>query len=1434
MSFGRALDKFAEGFTKGVEAADRHAYNRAATERIRKPTESEVETETTPLEDGGGGTVTTSPSTSGGTTKTNGTKTNGTKSTPAPAKPTDTETVTKDDGTITSKGGSTDTLLGSRGSDTLSGGATGSNFGRNVYNYYVSKGLSPAAAAGFAGNFMQESGGASDVIAGTRKGDQGRSGYIGQWQGKRQNNLHAFAKNRGHDTPSLKDQLDFALEEGNPKSPYRDDVWASKSHLLNSVKSPEEATALIRQFFERPSAQDLGKRTRYALQAAGGKGGSFTDIAGSQGGGGGDTLVDSGPVAGTRPDAGVIPDFMSGDTSGDNGDGGSRSANLMIQAPEINTATPGYAGLPELDTDWAKSLGFAEGGAIPDDNKFGWGAILNQGNVQGNVLASTGNTGGATNTGSPGGALGNLWDAGAGMMGMGGFNKPANYGAGAPSVAAGYSRDAADAASYARAASAAAPTQYNQQMATYNAKAARAQPAHWQPNAPAPTQYQQQMAAYNAQVAAQAKQAAAAAAARQAEITATAKKKAAMDKAIKDAAAKNKAAIAAAVKKQNAKVKAPVVLADTALSADKAPDVKAIGGGSGGMSPAEVAWAIKKATWPTTHGGQELSDLDSPAATRIISKAASGQTLTPAELRAIDIMQHHQPSRMSSRYEGGIIPDPADPTSFARGGKVKEPSSVDPDGYFTRRAATATNRDERFKQLLAEEERGGGRGGASGNARDRAARRLSVEEGRAPSTAYRPGGGGARREGAPARSGETRPKLPAKTDVVPTPRPDTVNDIVPVAAGTPLGGYEPAPTPVAAGTPLGGYEPAPTPVAAGTPTQGYDTPAIPEPDTGDTTAATPPVQATGPGQGQVVPPVTGGGVDRTQDAIDAQRRREQAQRDRVDASVRQKEALRTKFPNAKWPPSPTPPRAAGTPTGGYQDTPDFGAILNAARSQLASGRDPQEIANTLNGLSVPPEMWPAGIPKPITPPVENSPYNPDDLNKFLGFEKGGAIPDPESGGGSFFSGISNEAAAEGRTEKLQPTPKLMGHVAEAAHGGLQFLKQTFGMGGDGAIATPDDAAMRQSGARRMASGEGAATPDEIARTDQAIDPGGQLATHDKTMLRMAKTYQWYLEQGRKDEADAVAASLLQFGAQRTQHLGSLAAAAYSKYQQSGDPKDLDAAAGAIEEAYKYIPNGGNADISIGANGSLQVQHTDADGNVENVDIAPNEIPGLLKSAMDGSYYWGEIAKVADPKGYESRLTSERQAADDARARREWDRQHDITSEEEKADEERTAKRQQEEWDRQHGITQKEELKKEKRTAEAELEKEKRTNLEEERRKLRDVALEEAKTAAKGAEPKSDAAALPGALGEASRAQIAYDADKTPENKQALDASLAKLLKAYGFDAGKVEAAGFTLQGADLGAEAAPYPGWTLNTSAKDGQKYWVSPDGKQKTLAAGG
>ena len=257
----------------------------------------------------------------------------------------------------------------------------------------------------------------------------------------------------------------------------------------------------------------------------------------------------------------------------------------------------------------------------------------------------------------------------------------------------------------------------------------------------------------------------------------------------------------------------------------------------------------------------------------------------------------------------------------------------------------------------------------------------------------------------------------------------------------------------------------------------------------------------------------------------------------------------------------------------------------------------------------------------------------------------------------------------------RPTPRLRNDVATALDSGVKMIKKVF-LGGDGgAMPTPDDAAMKQQGAQRLASGEGAGTSEEIQQIDQKIDPDGRLDEASRVMTRLAKTTQWYLEQGRPEDAATSAMSLMQAGAQKFGRIGSMAKAAYGQYLQTKDPKHLQATVKFLEKAYEQIPDGANIEISINPDTqTLQVAKTNADGEQELREIQPQELPGLIQQAQSGSFYWQEIFKLADPKGYENKLTTERQVAEDERSRVEWDRQHGITSKEEIEKEERTSRR----------------------------------------------------------------------------------------------------------------------------------------------------------------
>jgi hypothetical protein len=140
---------------------------------------------------------------------------------------------------------------------------------KQAFDFFTSKGYTPAAAAGLVGNITQESSFAPDVLSGQRMGDKGTSGYLGQWHADRLTNYLNFAKAQGKAPSDFQTQLDFyAHELEGPESRTRE--------LLQGVDDPVKATA-IAAGYERPYGWRLGgdptrisawdKRAGYAKDA---------------------------------------------------------------------------------------------------------------------------------------------------------------------------------------------------------------------------------------------------------------------------------------------------------------------------------------------------------------------------------------------------------------------------------------------------------------------------------------------------------------------------------------------------------------------------------------------------------------------------------------------------------------------------------------------------------------------------------------------------------------------------------------------------------------------------------------------------------------------------------------------------------------------------------------------------------------------------------------------------------------------------------------------------------------------------------------------------------------------------------------------------------------------------------------------------------------
>lgn len=121
---------------------------------------------------------------------------------------------------------------------------------QSAYTHLISTGIPPMVAAGIVGNVDVESGWKPDVFSGTLRGDAGSAYGAGQWRGSRQENLFKFAQSRGHPRPTVEDQLDFYSAEAQSGT----DPGATKAfEMAAQARSPEEAAALIMQYYERPA-----------------------------------------------------------------------------------------------------------------------------------------------------------------------------------------------------------------------------------------------------------------------------------------------------------------------------------------------------------------------------------------------------------------------------------------------------------------------------------------------------------------------------------------------------------------------------------------------------------------------------------------------------------------------------------------------------------------------------------------------------------------------------------------------------------------------------------------------------------------------------------------------------------------------------------------------------------------------------------------------------------------------------------------------------------------------------------------------------------------------------------------------------------------------------------------------------------------------------
>lgn len=131
-----------------------------------------------------------------------------------------------------------------------------SNTAKYAIRYFISKGYTPAQAAGIIGNLKVESG---IDLNHTLTGDGGKAYGLAQWHPNRQANFRrVFKKDIRQST--LDEQLAFIHWE-------LQNTERRAGQMLSTARTPEAAARIFDKYYERSNGQHIGRRVAYAKAA---------------------------------------------------------------------------------------------------------------------------------------------------------------------------------------------------------------------------------------------------------------------------------------------------------------------------------------------------------------------------------------------------------------------------------------------------------------------------------------------------------------------------------------------------------------------------------------------------------------------------------------------------------------------------------------------------------------------------------------------------------------------------------------------------------------------------------------------------------------------------------------------------------------------------------------------------------------------------------------------------------------------------------------------------------------------------------------------------------------------------------------------------------------------------------------------------------------
>ena len=296
-------------------------------------------------------------------------------------------------------------------------------------------------------------------------------------------------------------------------------------------------------------------------------------------------------------------------------------------------------------------------------------------------------------------------------------------------------------------------------------------------------------------------------------------------------------------------------------------------------------------------------------------------------------------------------------------------------------------------------------------------------------------------------------------------------------------------------------------------------------------------------------------------------------------------------------------------------------------------------------------------------------YQGDRIDQQIASDEAGAAAKPSDGGGGFSGYINPEAIThEQPTQPQQPTPTSnqpppgappwmgqgkddqgnpsRGFIA-ALSGGIQWIAQHLGLAGgaqqNGAIA--QDPNTQTNRHNYVTAGLGMTSDQHKQMTDKyaGLDEGM------RNILALEEGWKFLQSQGRDQDANKFAASVVNYSVRLSQDYGDQAVERYMK-------NDIHGAVDALNKAEKASPDGRNIWAEISPDGKSIIAHG-SNLNGEELwrrDVAPEAIWAAAKGFKDGTAQYASIEDMAAK--YDPAMKA---LADEKRQQRVWDHQQDV-------------------------------------------------------------------------------------------------------------------------------------------------------------------------------